>query len=141
MRNSVKYFLIMLAICCAFGAVAETAKVETPKQGAITILKMLKERNYTDLFHQRYSEWYKVELEGMDPDKALKMLSSRWERNYDTMINLFEQLADSDYTISKTESPQKTETGDVATATVSIGGRKIPYRLYKMKNGLWGFHL
>lgn len=131
-----KQILVAILMCCALGAAAET-----PKEGAVTMLKLLKERNYNDLFQQRYAEWYKVEAEGKETAEAIKKLSSMWERNYDMMVKLFEQLASAEYDISTTDNPLQSETGDVATATVSIGGKSVTYRLYKMKNGLWGFHL
>ena len=128
--------LVVLVMCCALGAVAET-----PQEGSKAILEMLKERNYDELFKQRYSEWYKVEAEGKKPDEAIQKLSAIWERNYGTMINLFEQLADAEYELSRNENPQRSETGDVATGTVSLGEKKMPYPLYKLKSGLWGFHM
>ena len=131
-----KRTLIALVMCGAFGATAET-----PQEGATAILKLLKDRNYTDLFSQRYSEWHKVEASGKTPEEAVKKLSALWERNYDMMVTLFEQLSKAEYKLSKSEIQQKSETGDMATGTVSIGDKTIPYRLYKMKNGRWGFHM
>jgi len=123
-------------MCCVIGAFAET-----PQEGAATMFKLLKERNYSELFQQRYAEWYKVAAEGREPAEAIKQLSSVWERNYDMMVSLYEQLAGAEYEMGKTDAPQQTETGETATGSVSIGGKTIPYTLYKMKSGLWGFHL
>lgn len=131
-----KRILFAMIMCCALGAVAET-----PKEGASAILKLLEAREYSTLFQQRYSEWYKVETEGKDPAEAVRKLSARWERNYAMMVDLFVQLSSADFQISRTDTPQESETGEVATGTVLIGGKDIPYQLYKMKNGLWGFHL
>ncbi len=131
-----KRILAVWVMCCALGVAAEP-----PQEGSKAMLKMLKERNYDALFKQRYSEWYKVEAEGKNSDEAIQKLSSIWEKNYDMMVSLFEQLAGAEYELSKNENPQISETGDVATATVSIGEKKVPYPLYKMKSGLWGFHL
>ena len=68
-------------------------------------------------------------------------MSTIFEKNYDMMVKLFEQLTSCEYELSKREKPQKTETGDIASGTVLLGEKKIPYRLYKMKSGLWGFHM
>ena len=72
---------------------------------------------------------------------AIKKLTPMWEKNHGIMVNLFEQLSQSEFTLTKDEKYLKTETGDVATAKVTIQGKEIPYRLYKMKNGLWGFRM
>lgn len=114
---------------------------ETPKEGAAAILQLVTDRNYSVLFQQRYCEWYKVEAEGVEPEKAINKLSSMWEKNHEMMVQLYKQLANADFELSKNEKPQETETGDVATATVLIGEKKVPYSLYKMKSGRWGFHL
>ncbi|MCP4352675.1 MAG: hypothetical protein GY795_45045 [Desulfobacterales bacterium] len=131
-----RIIIFVIVMFCALEAAAET-----PQEGATAILKLLKGRNYSDLFQQRYSEWHKVEARGIKPEEAVKKLSAMWEKNYDMLVKLFEQLAKAEFELTKREKPQKTETGDIATATVTIGEKKIPYRLYKMKNGLWGFHI
>lgn len=131
-----KRILASIVLCCVLGVSAET-----PQEGSTAIFNLLKERNYDALFQQRYTEWYKVAAEGNSSDEAIQKLSSIWERNYDVMLNLFEQLSSAEYELSKNENPQETETGDVATGTVSLGEKQIPYTLYKMKNDLWGFHL
>jgi hypothetical protein len=114
---------------------------ETPQEGAMAILKLLEERDYDSLFKKRYSEWYKVEAEGKNPEEAIQKLSSIWERNHDKMVNLFEQLAHAEYELSRIGSPLITETGAVATGIISLEEKKVPYLLYEMKSGLWGFHM
>lgn len=138
----IKHTLVAMMLLFAMTLLwAPSAAAETPQEGAKAILTLLKERNYTDLFQKRYSEWYKAEAEGMKPEAAIERLSARWEKNHDMMVKLYEQLASSEFELSKNEMPQETETGDIATAMVSIGEKKVPYCLYKMKSGLWGFHL
>ena len=128
--------IFILVTFCAVDAIAET-----PQEGASKILKFLKAKNYSDLFQQRYTEWYKAEEAGMKTEKAIDKLSARWEKNHEMMVNLYEQLSKAKFEFSKNQNPQKTETGDVATAKVTIAGKQVPYRLYKMSNGLWGFHM
>lgn len=128
--------IAIIVFCCAMKAAAET-----PQEGAAVILNLLEGRNYSDLFQQRYSDWYKVEAEGVEPEAAIKKLSGFMEKNYDTLIILFENLAHTEFEISTREKSRETEAGDVATATIAIDGKEIPYRLYKMKNGLWGFDM
>lgn len=136
MMKRIIVIVFAIVMFCALEVAAET-----PQEGATAILKMLKARNYSDLFQQRYSEWHKVEAEGVKPEVAIKKLSTIWEKNYDMLVKLFEKLSNAQFKITKNDNPQKTETGDIATSTVTIGEKKIPYRLYKMKNGLWGFHM
>ena len=131
-----KLIPLVMVMCCALGAVAET-----PKEGAEAILKLLEKREYSTLFQQRYSEWYKVDDVGKDPAEAVEKLSSRWERNYTMMVDLFSQLTDADFQMSTSETPQESETGEVAAGTILIDGKDVSFRLYKMKSGLWGFHL
>ena len=56
------------------------------------------------------------------------------------LLSVFKQLASAEFTLSKSDTPNQQETGDVATATITLNGKDIPYQLFKMKNGLWGFH-
>ena len=144
----VKRILVVMVMSVALATLAkeaseskETKAAETPKQGAEAMLKLLKERNYADLFQKRYTEFYKAEKEGVKPAQAIKQLSAMWERNHDMMLKLFEQLAKANFEMSKTERPQPSETGDIATCTIVMGEEKIPYQLYKMKTGLWGFRM
>ncbi len=131
--------VMMIMLSCCVGCSA--TKTETPKDGAAAISDLLQKRNYSTLFQERYSEWYKVEAEGVEPEVAITKLSALCEKQYDMLVRVFDQLASAEFTLSRNEMPQKTETADVATAIVSVNGEDIPYRLYRMKNGLWGFHL
>ena len=128
--------IFVLVTFCAVDAIAET-----PQEGASKILEYLEGKNYSDIFQHRYTEWYKAEAAGMKTKTAIDKLSTRWEKNHGVMVNLYKQLSKAEFKFSKNQNPQKTETGDVATAKVTIGGKEVPYRLYKMKNGLWGFHM
>ena len=132
---------IIVFVCVLFVMGAVDAFAESPQEASSTILKLLKDKNYSDLFQQRFTEWYKAEAEGIETQTAIKKLTPRWEKNHGIMVNLFEQLSQSEFTLTKDEKYLKTETGDVATAKVTIQGKEIPYRLYKMKNGLWGFRM
>lgn len=131
----------LLLGCCAGTFAAAPEKAETPQEGAKAILELLKARDYDTLFRQRYSEWHKVEAEGKDPKAAVKKLAARWEKRHEAMVDLFTKLAAAEFEPGKNERPQKTETDELATATISLNGRDIPYSLYRMKNGRWGFHL
>ena len=117
------------------------AMAETPQEGAKAILDLIKARNYQELFPTRYSEWHKVEAEGVPVDKAVEKLSRMFEKKHEMIVGMYEQLATADFTMGKSEIVQKGETGDMATAEVTVGDKKVPFRLYKMENGKWGFHL
>lgn len=132
---------VIILVCSLIIFYAVDAIAETPQEAAASILKLLKDKNYSDLFQQRYTEWYKAEAEGIETQRAIEKLTTSWEKNHDMMVKLFDQLSSAIFMLSKNENHQKTETGDVATAKVTIGGKEIPYCLYKMNNGLWGFHI
>ena len=136
MLKRIIMFVCVLVVFCTVDALAET-----PQEASASILKLLKDKNYSDLFQQRYTEWYKAEAEGIETQTAIEKLTPRWEKNHEMMVKLFEQLSQSEFILTKNEKHQKTETGDVATAKVTIAGKEVPYRLYKMNNGLWGFHM
>jgi hypothetical protein len=57
------------------------------------------------------------------------------------MKQIYTQLAEAEFELSEREKPQVSETGETATATVKMGEKERPFKLYKMKNGLWGFHM
>jgi len=120
--------------------VALTAQAETPQEASKAILMLLEQKDYDELFRTRYSELHKAEKEGK-VDEAIKTLSGYWDKNHQTMIGLFEQLSNGHFTISKHDYAQITETGQKATCQVTIGGKIIPYSLYEMKTGRWGFHM
>ena len=120
-------------------SIALTAGAETPNEGAKTILDLVKAKNYADLFKTRYAEWYKVEAEKADPQAAVEKLSKRWEKQNATILSIYEQLSTAEYELGTMDNPQVSETGEVATATVTLGQKKIPFKFYKMKSGLWGF--
>ena len=114
---------------------------ETPQEGAKAIYELIKAENYAELFPTRYSEWYKVENEGIASDKAIAQLSRGYQKNHEMILSIYRQLAEAEFELSQREKPQVSETGEIATATVKMGEKERPFKLYKMKNGLWGFHM
>jgi|GEM_PF-4574022 len=114
---------------------------ETPNEGAAVIRDLIKEKKYDVLFPSRYSEWHKTEKEGVGQDEAIRRLSVMFEKKHEVLLSIYEQLAESEFTISEYEYPQVTETGKVASAMVQFGSKAVPFKLYEMKDGTWGFHL
>jgi hypothetical protein len=131
---------VMAALALHVSASELPGKDESPKEGAAAILKLLADRNYADLLKTRYTEWFKAEEEG-DEDKAIKQLSAMFEKNHGTLVSVYEQLATAEFELGTNDHPLKTETGTIATATIKVGGKEAPFRLYQMKSGQWGFHL
>jgi hypothetical protein len=129
-------FILLLSLFTVLSVHAET-----PKEGATAICELIKAENYTELFPSRYSEWYKIENEGIAPEQAIAQLSRGYQKQHEMILDVYSQLADAKFEISERENPQKSETGKVATATVTIGDKQRPFKLYEMKNGLWGFHM
>lgn len=117
------------------------AQAETPQEAAQVIHDLIKSENYSKLFTTRYSEWHKVETDGITPEKAVEKLSGMFKKQREPLLAIYSQLAAADFTIETRDNPQISETGKVATATVKLGERDIPFKLYEMKSGLWGFHL
>ena len=114
---------------------------ETPQAAAKAILELVEARDYATLFPTRYSEWYKVDKEGVPHDQAIGKLSGQFEKQYDMIVDLYTQLSSASFELGVHEYAQEMETGEKATATVTIRGQEMPFSLYRMKNGLWGFHL
>jgi hypothetical protein len=114
---------------------------ETPNEGASVIHELIKERKYDILFPTRYSEWYKIEKEGIGKEEAVAKLSKMFEKQHGVLLSVYKQLSEATFTISEKENPQVSETGKVASATIELGSKEIPFKLYEMKDGTWGFHL
>ena len=128
--------LLPLALLCALPVLAET-----PNEAASAIHDLIAERNYEVLFPTRYTEWHKAEKEGVPKEKAIARLTRMFEKQHDMLLQLYAQLKDAEFTIAEAPIPQPTETGKMATAEVTLGERTIPFNLYEMKDGTWGFHL
>ena len=137
MKNTVLRIAIALSILCS----ACSKHSETPNEAATAIRDLIKEKKYDVLFSERYSEWYKVKEEGIGKDEAVAKLSGMLEKQYDVVVSIYDQLATSDFTISEKENPQEGETGKVASTVIKVGTREVPFKLYEMKDGTWGFHL
>ena len=114
---------------------------ETPNEAATAIHDLIQNKNYEVLFPKRYTEWHKVEKEGVPPEKAIARLSGMFEKQHEILLSVYAQLKEAEFTLSETEIVQPTETGKMASATVTVRGKEIPFRLYEMKDGTWGFHL
>ncbi len=132
----IKRLLLLIVFLTGAGLSAET-----PREGAKAILELVKDRNYAVIFNERYAEWHKVEDAKRRPEEAIQKLSLGWELNRDMVLSIFKQLSKADYEIGTNPDPQESETGEIAVTTVIIGDRTIPYQLYKLKSGLWGFHM
>lgn len=120
---------------------AVTAYAETPQEAAKAIHKLIQTENYNELFPTRYAEWHKVAAEGEAADKAIEKLSGMFKKQREPLLTIYSQLTKAKFEFSQNENPQVSETGKVATAIVKFGEREVPFKLYEMKTGLWGFHL
>ena len=118
-----------------------TVNAETPNEGSSAIHQLLKEKQYDVLFPTRYTEWHKTQAEGMAKQEAVAKLSKMFEKRHDVFLSIYKQLMEAEFTITEQDTPQPGETGKVATAQIQIGSNEIPFKLYEMKNGTWGFHL
>jgi len=134
-----KIALRLLIVLSIIGSV--TLHAETPNEGAAQIRELIKEKKYDVLFPSRYTEWHKAEKEGIGKGEAIAKLSKMFEKQREAILAVYSQLAEAEFTISKRENPQASETGKVASATIKVGGKEIPFKLYEMKDGTWGFHL
>lgn len=128
-----------IVLLCALLA-ALFARAETPQAGAQAIHALILAENYVELFTTRYSEWYKVEQQGMDPDRAIAQLTRGYQAQRELLLSVYAQLSEAQFALSQSAHPQTSENGSIATATVQLGDRHIPIKLYQMQNGLWGFH-
>ena len=135
-----KSILPLLCFALTFGA-AVSVYAETPNEGAAAIRDLIAAKDYETLFPTRYTEWHKTEKAGVEKNQAIARLSQMFEKQHDTLLSVYKQLAEAEFTFSENEHAQVSETGRVATATVKLGTKKIPFRLYEKKDKTWGFHL
>ncbi len=131
--------LSLLSLVLIFFSSALSA--ETPNKAASEIHSLLASKDYDTLFKTRYSEWYKAKKENMKEEDAIKMLSQRFEKQHSILLSVYEQLKTAKFTISERENPQQSENGKVAQAMVTVNSKKLPFKLYQMKDDKWGFHL
>ncbi len=128
--------ILAIALICS-----NTLQAETPQEASKAIHALLVAKDYKTLFTTRYSEWHKVAKDGVEPDKAVEKLSSMFEKKHVILVDLYKSLSTAKFEMGKNEHAQESETGKTATAQVPIGDKEIPFTLYEMKNGKWGFHL
>jgi hypothetical protein len=132
-----KHALLFLSmLCCAI-----ISRAETPAEAAAEIHRLIQAKQYEMLFTQRYSEWHKIESSGESQEDAIKKLSAMFEKQIVMMLQVYQQLSQAEFSLGKSPHPQKSETGDTATATINLGHKEIPFTLHLMKSGVWGFHL
>lgn len=136
MKAILLHLTIAVSLICGSALYAET-----PKEGAKAIHALLEAKSYHTLFTTRYSEWHKVAKEGVKAEDAVAKLAGMFEKKSELFLDLYKQLAAADFEMGRNEHAQESETGNTATAKVRLGGREIPFTLYEMKDGSWGFHL
>lgn len=121
-----------------FGALLLQA--ETPQAAARAIHQLIQAENYVELFPARYTEWYKFEQQGIAQDQAIAQLARGFQGQRALILSVYSQLAKAEFKLSQRDNPQISENGKIATASVRLRDKEIPFTLYQMKNGLWGFH-
>lgn len=137
MKNTVLRIAIALSILCS----ACSKHSETPNEAAAAIRDLIKEKEYDILFPERYSEWYKTKEEGIGKDEAVAKLSGMLEKRHELIVSIYDQLVTADFTVTEEGNPQESETGKVASTVIEVSTREVPFKLYEMKDGTWGFHL
>jgi len=114
---------------------------ETPQEGLAKITEYYKTSNFQQLITERYSEIHKAKTDE-EVAKIVAMFEKRLAdpKRLEKTVAQFEMIAGYDVTIEEDKSPQPTETGKVAKFN-KPGAEGRAFKLYEMKNGLWGFHL
>ena len=130
--------LLTLILSLGFAA---SLHAETPQEGAKAIRALIEAKKYEELFKTRYSEWHKVAKAGVSEEEAIVKMSKRFDLQHKVMMDLYGVLSTAKFEMGKAEIVQESETGKTATAKVKIGDKEIPFTLYEMKNGKWGFHM
>jgi hypothetical protein len=129
-----KLFLLLLLISTSIFA-------ETPQEGLKEILNLYKTKNIDELVKKRYTELHKAKSE-TEVQQVIDMLTRQVtnEKSQKRLTDFFESILNVEPVISKQDPKyiQETETGDLAKFKAPSGRT---YRLFKMKTGLWGFHL
>lgn len=126
-------------LCLLLLLAASVVRADTPNEAAKAVLELVKAENYSELFRTRYTEWYKIDSEKMSAEEAITQLASRWKKQREMVLSIYTQLSTAEFTVSDKGSGLVSETGERATAKVTMGTQQIDFVLYRMKNGLWGF--
>ncbi|MCM8528393.1 MAG: hypothetical protein NE327_17855 [Lentisphaeraceae bacterium] len=114
---------------------------ETPQEALLEIKKLYETKNFTKLVKERYTEIFKAD----SPDeekKIIEMLSKRYdkEKNMKITLSFLNEAVKVEPKVQFNPSPNENEDEHMAIFQVSMHGSNIDYKLYKMKNGKWGFH-
>lgn len=128
-------FLLLLFI-------AGSSFAETPKEAAKALRALYESKNFDKLVKERYTELHKAKSD-KDVQKIIDMISGQFsnDKNLKMILGIYDQILNTEPTIKENSQPQKSESGKVAIFKVKFGDREIPFKLYQMKNGKWGFHL
>jgi hypothetical protein len=119
--------------------ISAVARAETPNDAAKVILELVTSENYSDLARNRYAEWYKAELEKTDAEEAIARLSAIWKKRREVLLSAYTQLTTAEFTLGQTATPLPSETGETATAKMTMGTKTVNFTFYRMKTGVWGF--
>lgn len=111
---------------------------ETPEEGLSEILNLYRMRDFETLVRERYAELYKAKTEA-DILSVIALFGRRFSNNetLDEVISFLAIASEDSPEVSNDYEPQISETGEIAVFMVD----KETYTLYKMKTGVWGFHL
>ena len=115
---------------------------ETPKEAAKALKALYETKNFEKLVKERYTELHKAKTD-KDVQKVIDMISGQFskEKNLKMILSIYDQLINVEPTVEDNPKPQQGESGKVAVFKVKFGDKEIPFKLYQMKNGKWGFHL
>ena len=122
--------------------IAGSVFAETPKEAAKALKALYEAKDFEKLVKERYTELHKAKND-KDVQKIIDMISGQFsnEKNLKMILTIYDQLINTEPTIEEKANPQKSESGKVAVFKVKFGDKELPFKLYEMKNGKWGFHL
>ena len=114
------------------------AEGETPEEGLQIILELYQARNFETLVLERYAELYKANSEN-EIASVIAFFERRFsnEEKLNEVTSFFMVALEGSPEISNDYESQISETGEIAIFIVG----DVTFTLYKMKTGLWDFHL
>ena len=136
---TLSFFILLLGQTYAEDKEVETG--ESPQEALLEIKKLYETKNFTKLVKDRYSEIFKADSPD-EVNKVIDMLTKRFakEKNLRITLSFLNAAVKVEPKVQFNPSPNENEDEHMAVFQVSMHGNEIDYKLYKMKNGKWGFH-
>ena len=118
-----------------------SVSAETAIEGLKEIKALYEAKNFEKLIKERYSEIHKAK-DDAEVEKIIGFMKKRFgnEKNLNMVLKIYEGAEKVEPVIMKNPSPNESEDENMAVFKIKFHGKELPFNLYQMKNGKWGFH-